>query len=92
MASFSQSKIAAMKNVLADCVGVESRGKGLGPGWYCPGAPSDHPIPHARPGVGYVCGLWVLPGRYNIQSKRANADCAEFAFTLFSILSSIILW
>ena len=56
--------------------------------------PPTTPIPHAWPGVGYICGLWVLPGRYNSQSKRANADCAQFIFPLysFSILSSIILW
>ena len=23
--------------------------------------PPTTPIPHARPGVGYICGLWVLP-------------------------------
>ena len=39
--------------------------------------PPTTPIPHARPGVGYICGLWVLQGRYNSQSKRANADCAK---------------
>ena len=37
-----------MKNVLAEW----SQGGG-GQGRYCPGAPSDHPIPRARPG-----GAW----------------------------------
>ena len=44
------------------------------------------PIPHAGPGVGYICGLWVLLGWYNSQSKRANADCAELIFPLYSFL------
>ena len=50
--------------------------------------PPTAPIPnqHARPGVGYICGLWVLPSRYNSQSKRANADCAQFVFPLYSFL------
>ena len=48
--------------------------------------PPTTPIPHAQPGVGYICGLWVLPGRYNSQSKRANSDCAEFVFPLYSFL------
>ena len=48
--SFSQSWIAAMKNVLAEW----SQG-GEGPDWYCPGAPSNHP--HSpRPGTYVVCG------------------------------------
>ena len=75
-----------MKNVLADGRLTQR------------GALAHHqttPIPHAQPDVVYilVCGLWLLPGRYNIQSKRTNADCAEFVLPLcsFSILSSIIL-
>ena len=148
LSSFSQSRIGAMKNVLADgrwtqkgvVCGCRRAGttarlcrrgvKGEG-GQYCPGVPSDHPhssgparrgcrwagttvwvcrkgvkggggragktlahplttpIPHARPGVGYICCLWVLLGWYNSQSKRAiaaNADCAQFVFPLYSYL------
>ena len=48
--------------------------------------PPTTPSPHARPGVGYICGLWVLPGRYNRQSKRSNADCAQFVFPLYSFI------
>ena len=66
-----------------DCLGVESRGGGAG-------TALAHllttPIPHARPGVGYICGLWVLPGWYNSQSKRTNADCAQFVLPLYSFL------
>ena len=42
--------------------------------------------PHARPGLGYICGLWVLLCRYH----RLCPICLPFI--LFSILSSIILW
>ena len=64
-------------------VGVESRGGQAGTTLV---HPPTTPIPHTLPGVGYICGLWVLPGRYNSQSKRANADCAEFVFPLYSFL------
>ena len=78
-----------MKNVLAEW----SQGGGGRAGTALAHPPTT-PIPQARPGVGYICGLWVLLGRYNSQSKHANADCAEFVFPLnsFFILSSIILW
>ena len=77
MSSFSQSRIAAMKNVLA--------GEG---GWAGTALahPPTTPIPHAWPGVGYICGLWVLPGQYNSKSKCANADCTKFFFPLYSFL------
>ena len=82
--SFSQSWIAAMKNVLADGRLTQSGEGGRA------GTALAHPpttlIPQARPGVGYICGLWVLPDRYNSQSKRANADCAEFDFPINSFL------
>ena len=48
--------------------------------------PLTTPIPPARRGMGYICGLWVVPGRYNSQSKGANADCAKFVFSLNSFL------
>ena len=48
--------------------------------------PPTTPIPHRQAGVGYICGLWVLPGWNNSQSKLANADCAVFVFTLYSFL------
>ena len=48
--------------------------------------PPTTPITHARPGVGYICGLWVLPAQYNSQKKRANAYWAEFIFPLYSFL------
>ena len=66
-----------MKNVLAG--GGGRAGNALA-------HPPTTPIPHARPGVGYICGLWVLPGRYSNQSKRANADCAEFVYPLLSFI------
>ena len=96
MSSVSQSRIAAMKNVLADgrltqrgwvvCLchqagttaslcrsGVKGEGGRAGTALLYP---PTTPIPHARPGVGYICRLWVLAGRYNRQNKRAKADSA----------------
>ena len=29
--------------------------------------PQTTPIPHARPGEGYICCLWVVQGQYNSQ-------------------------
>ena len=48
--------------------------------------PLTTPIPHTLPGMGYICGLWVLPSRYNSHSKRANTDCAKLVFPLYSFL------
>ena len=70
-----------MKNVLAEW----SQGGG-GQGRYCPGAPSDHTQSPRPAGVGYICGLWVLPDQYNSQSKHTNADCAQFIFPLYSFI------
>ena len=42
-------------------VGVESR---VGAGTDLAHPPTN-PIPHAQPDVGYICGLWVLLGKYN---------------------------
>ena len=54
--------------------------------------PPTTPIPHAQPGVGYICGLWVLPGRFNSQSKHASRLYPNrLPFILFPIPSSIIL-
>ena len=52
---FSQSRIAAMKNVLAEQSGVKGEG-----GWakYCPGAPSDHP--HSPHPAGHGVHMWSV--------------------------------
>ena len=70
-----------MKNVFAEWSGVKGD---VGRAGTALVHPPTTPIPHARPGVGYICGLWVLPGRYNSQSNLANADCAQFVFPLYS--------
>ena len=59
-----------MRNVLADCVGVESRGRG--PGRYCPGAPSDHPHSpcKARRGV----HMWSVGAAGPVQCTTARAN------------------
>ena len=55
--------------------------------------PPTNPIPHALPGMGYICGLWVLLGQYNSQSKGANADCAQFIFpSFYSFLYSTVIY
>ena len=76
--SFSQSWIAAMKNVLAEW----SQG-GEGARLVLPWR-TLQPPPFPTPG--YICGLWVLMGQYNSQSKRANTDCAQFVCHLYSFL------
>ena len=56
---FSQSRIAAMKNVLAG---------GGGPGRYCPGAPSDQP--HSpRPAAGGV-HMWSVGAAGPVQKPE----------------------
>ena len=79
MLSFSQSRIAAMKNVLADgrwtqrgvvcgcrragttarlCrSGVKGEGGRAGTAL---AHPPTTPIPHARPGVGYIIHMWSV--------------------------------
>ena len=89
--SFSQSRIATMKNVLAEW----SQG-GERPGLYCPGAPPPAPIPHARLGVGFICGLWVLPGQFNSQSKREHTranvltQIVPNSSSLYTLIYSVI--
>ena len=51
--SFSQRRIAGMKNVLAEW----SQGGG-GPGQYCPGTPSDHP--HSPCPAGRGIPMWSV--------------------------------
>ena len=53
--SFSQSRIAAMKN----CVGGGVKSRGRGRAGTARAHPPTTPISHARPGVGYICGLPV---------------------------------
>ena len=79
-----QSRIAAMKNVIADRRLTQKGEEGRADSTLV--HPPNTPIPHVQPRVGYICGLWVLPGRDNSQSKHANADCAKFVFLLYSFL------
>ena len=72
--SFSQNRIATMKQS-----GVKGEGYRASTDL---ANPPTNPIPQARPDVGYICDLWMLPGRYNSQSKSTNADCAQFVFPL----------
>ena len=86
--SFSQSRIASMKN----CVGAKSRGTGQGR--YCPSPPSDHP--HS-PGLAR-CGvlMWSVgaarPVQQPEQTRYSRLCIIRLPLKLFSILSSIILW
>ena len=87
MSSFSQSRIAAMKNVLA--------GEGGWAGTALPHPPTT-PIPHAWPGVGFICGLWVLPGQFNSQSKREHTranvltQIVPNSSSLYTLIYSVI--
>ena len=66
--SFSQSWIAAMKNVLADGRLTQSGEGGRA------GTALAHPpttlIPQARPGVGYICGLWDVGAARPVQQPE----------------------
>ena len=65
-----------MKNVIADRRLTQKGEEGRADSTLV--HPPNTPIPHVQPRVGYICGLWVLPGRDNSQRKHAKADCAKF--------------
>ena len=67
-------------------------GSGAGLGRYTALAhPLTTPIPHARPSVGYICGLWVLPGRAGT-TARANVltQIVPNSSSLYTLFYSVI--
>ena len=56
--------------------------------------PPTTPIPHAQLGVGYIHGLWVLPGQYKSQSKRLTQivpnSSSLYTLFYFVIYNSVI--
>ena len=87
--AFSQSRIAAMKNVLAEW----SQGEG-GLGRYGPSAPSDHPhSPRlAQCGV-HMCSVGAAGPVQQPEQMRLHRLCPiSLPFTPCSIRSSLILW
>ena len=56
----------------------------------CLGAPSDHP-PSSLLGMGYICGPWVLPGRYNALTEIVPNSSSPY--TLFdTVIYNSLLW
>ena len=85
-ATFEKSSVYSA--IWQQCLAEWSQGGG-GPGLYFPGTPSDHPHSPRRLVVGYICGVWVLPGWYTSQSKPNSSSL----YTLFSsvIYNSVIV-
>ena len=81
--TFSQSRIAAKKKW--------SQGGG-GLGRYCPG-PLAHPpttsIPHARPGMGYICDMGVLLAGTTARAK-ALTQIVLNSSSLYTLFYSVI--